>query len=93
MMIPPAGAGPRVGMNPTTADEVNWQVGTLLRQFIDHAETVGHYQDWLVGVDLKVAPYNMTPELEGAIKSAVGDLNTALEAIDRTFINRLVGIW
>ena len=68
-------------------------MGTLLRQFIDYAETVGHYQDWLLTIDLKVEPYNMTPELESTIKSAIGDLNTALDAIDTTFINRLVGIW
>lgn len=35
----------------------------------------------------------MSAEDETLIKSAVGDLDTALDAIDMTFINQLVGLW
>ena len=35
----------------------------------------------------------MTEEDETLIKSAVNGLNTDLQAIDMTFISRLVGMW
>ena len=91
MAMPPY--PPRIGLNPQTADDVNFQVGTMLRQFTDIKESVGHYQAWLAGVDLKVPPYDMSEELETLIKSAVFGLDTSLDTVDMTFINRLVGIW
>jgi len=84
---------PRVGMNPQSADEVNVQVGSVLRQFCGIKESIGHYQAWLNGVDLKAEPYNMDADLETLIKSAVIGLDTELDTVDMTFINRLVGIW
>jgi hypothetical protein len=91
MTMPPVPV--RVGMNPLTADEVNVNVGTLLRQFVIIKENVGHYQAWLAGVDLKAEPYNMEADLEGLLKSAVFGLDSSLDAIDMSFINRLVGVW
>lgn len=84
---------PRIGLNPLTADEVNYNVGLMLRQFVDMQETVGHYQDWLAAMDLKAPPYEMDEGLEATIKTAVGGLDAALDALDMTFINRLIGIW
>jgi len=92
-MTMPSAYPPRVGMNPQTSDEVNMQVGNLLRQFTGIKESVGHYQAWLNGADLKADPYNMDPDLETLIKSAVIGLDTSLDAVDMTFINRLVGLW
>jgi len=82
----------RVGMNPTSGDEVNVNVGALLRQFVILKENVGHYQAWLAGVNL-VELYSMDPDLEASLKAAINTLDTDLDAIDMTFINRLVGIW
>jgi hypothetical protein len=92
MTMPPV-YPPRVGMNPQTADEVNMSTGALLRQYVEIMQRVSHNAEWFAGVDLKAEPYNMTAELEGTIKSAVIGLDTALEGVDMTFINRLIGIW
>ena len=56
--LPPS-PNPRVGMNPTSGDEVNYNVGQLLRDFVVLKERVGHYQAWLAGVVLTDEPYNM----------------------------------
>lgn len=82
-----------VGLTPKTADEINYNVGTLLRRFVDDKESVNHMADALAPLDLKAEPYLMSEEDETLIKSAVNGLDTALDAIDMTFINRLVGIW
>ena len=82
-----------VGLDPRSGDEVNQQVGTHLRQFVNVKETVGHDQDWLLGVDLKIEPYLFTAEQETLIKSAVADLDTALDAVNMTFISQLTGMF
>ena len=81
------------GLSPRTADEVNLQVGTILRQFTDIKESIGHFQEWLLAADLKVEPYLMTAEDETLIKSAIGQLDGTLDGVDMTFINRLTGMW
>jgi len=91
MTIPPMPT--RTGTNPMSADEVNFQVGTILREFVVLKERVGHYQAWLNGVVLTDPPYSMTADLETLLKSAIFGLDTSLDAVDMTFINRLVGIW
>lgn len=94
MTIPPPIYGKTTpGLAPGSASEIDYAIGTHLRTFIDLKETINHDYNNLVGIDLKAEPFNMTPEHETLIKSAVGDLHTALEAIDTTFINRLVGLW
>lgn len=90
---PPYVPTPRVGMNPQTSDEVNMQVGQLLRDFIVLKERVNHYQAWLAGAVLTDPPYSMDPGLDATLKTAMTGLDTALDAVDMTFINRLVGIW
>jgi hypothetical protein len=90
---PPPATSPRVGLNPRSSDEVNTLVGGLLREFIVHKERVGHYQSWLAGVQLAGDPWFMDPDVEATIKAAVNGLDTSLDAVDMTFINRLVGIW
>lgn len=81
------------GLAPRNADEVNNNVGVILRRFVDDKESVTHLADGLSGVDLKAPPYNMDPDDETLIKSAVNDLDTALDAINMQFINKLVGLW
>jgi hypothetical protein len=81
------------GLTPTSAGEINNNVGVILRRFVDDRESVLHLHASLSPLDLKAEPYLMTEEDETLIKSAVGDLNTALQAVDMTFISRLVGMW
>ena len=81
------------GLTPGTAAEINNNVGVILRRFVDDKESVNHLQASLAPLDLKAEPYLMTPEDETLIKSAVADLDTALDGIDMTFISRLVGMW
>ena len=81
------------GLAPANAFEVNNNVGIILRRFVDDKESISHLRESLASLDLKADPYNMTAEDETLIKSAVGDLDTALDAIDMTFINQLVGLW
>lgn len=94
MSIPPATYGKTTpGLAPGNSYDINFAIGTHLRSFVDIKETITHDYNNLVGIDLKVEPYNMTPEDETLIKSAINGLHTALEAVDMTFINRLVGLW
>ena len=82
-----------VGLSPRTADEVNNLIGTHMRQFIDVQNAIGGDQEWLSSANLQAEPYLMTAEDETLIKSAVADLNTALDGVDMTFISRLVGLY
>jgi hypothetical protein len=91
MTIP--GYTPRFGLNPQNADEVNSNVGMILRQFTDIKESIAHYAEWLGAVDLKAAPYHIPEEQESVIKSAVVGLDTSLDAVDMTFIRQLTGVW
>ena len=94
MTIPPATYGKTTpGLAPGNAYEINLAIGTHLRSFVDIKETIGHDYDGLLGIDLKIDPFNMTPEDETLVKSAINGLHQALEAVDMTFINRLVGLW
>jgi hypothetical protein len=81
------------GLTPSTALELNNTVGTILRRFVDDRESVLHLDANLDPLDLTAEPYLMSEEDQTLIKSAVGDLNTALQAVDMTFISRLVGMW
>lgn len=95
-MIPPEPPGPQppatIGTNPKNADEVNGLLGTHLRTFLASKATVNQDQNFLSVTDLKVAPYYFTADQEATIKSAIIDLDTALDAIDLTFISRIVGM-
>jgi hypothetical protein len=93
-MTLPANSPPEtVGLDPKNANEVNIQIGTHLQSFVSIKETIGHDEGWLAGADLKVDPYNFTADQETLIKSAIAQLNTNLDAIDMTFINRLTGLF
>lgn len=92
-MMPPPGGQTTVGLTPTSASDVNMNVGALLRQFSEVKARVGHFQDWLVTIDLKGEPYMMSADDETLTKSAIGGLDAALDAVDMTFINRLTGLW
>jgi hypothetical protein len=82
-----------VGLTPRTADEVNNQVGVILRQFTDIKESVNHLADALAPLTLTDPPYSMSAEDETLIKSAVNSLDGALDGIDMTFVVRLTGMW
>jgi len=94
MTIPPATYGKTTpGLAPGSAYEVHATIGAHLRQFVDLQEMIGHDYNGLAGLDLKAEPYNMTPEDETLVKSAIADLHTNLQGVDMTFINRLTGLW
>jgi len=81
------------GSSPANAAEVNTFIGQHLRNFTDTKETIGHDRDWLATADLKLPPYEMTADEETLIKTAILELDNALDAIDMTFINRLTGLF
>jgi hypothetical protein len=81
-----------IGTQPRNADEVNALVGTHLRAFVTSKLTVGQDHDFFAVTDLKAAPYFFTDEQEALMKSALADLDTALDAIDMTFISRIIGM-
>lgn len=83
---------PTVGTQPRNADEVNALVGTHLRGFASSKVTINQDHDFLAATDLTVAPYFFTEDQQTLIKSAIADLDTALDAIDMTFISRLIGM-
>lgn len=81
------------GVNPQNAAEINMTLGVHLRGFVDLRETIAHDQGFLAGTDLTAAPYSMSADDQTLLKSAISDLNMALQGIDMTFINRLTGLW
>lgn len=81
-----------LGTQPKSADEVNALVGVHLRGFCATKVTIGQDADFLGGTDLTAAPYGFSSQQETLIKSAINDLDTALDAVNMTFISRLVGM-
>lgn len=81
-----------IGTNPRNADEVNGLVGLHLKDFTRNKGVINQDQAFFSVTDLKVAPYFYTAEQEAAIKSAFADLDTQLDAIDMTFVSRLIGM-
>ena len=82
-----------IGLAPQSAGEVNNSIGVHLRGFTDLKATINGDHAWLEATDLKAAPYGFTAEQETLIKSAIADLDTALDALDMTFISRLIGLY
>ena len=81
-----------VGTAPRNAQEVNGLVGLHLKDFLRIKTVINQDHDWFLPTDLKGPPYYFTEEQETLIKSAIGDLDTALDAVNMTFISRLVGM-
>lgn len=81
-----------VGLSPINAAELNNSVGQILKSFSSNRALVHQQQSWLAAEDLKVPPYNLTPDDETLIKSAMSVLDTDLQAVDMTFISRLIGL-
>lgn len=83
---------PTIGTQPKNADEVNGLVGLHLRNFLSAKVAVNQDQAFFSVTDLKAAPYHFTDEQEATLKSAIADLDASLDAIDLTFISRIVGM-
>jgi len=81
-----------IGTQPRNADEVNGLIGTHLRGFSASKITINQDAAWLAVTDLKGPPYYFSADQEATIKSAIADLDTALDAVDMTFISRIIGI-
>jgi hypothetical protein len=81
------------GTTPKTADEINNLVGVHLRQFVDIQEIIFHDFSSLSGLSLTAPPFEMSASDETDIKTAINGLNTALQAVDMTFIDRLTGLF
>lgn len=88
MPQPPA----TIGTNPRDASEVNNLVGLHLRDFAQIKVRINQDNEFLAATDLKAAPYYFTDDQETQIKSAVSSLDAALDAVDMTFINRIIGM-
>jgi hypothetical protein len=82
-----------IGANPTDALTVNTQVGNLCRQFIILKDTVHRFQSFMAATDLTASPYSFTSGDQANVKSAISGLDTALQAVDATFINRTTGLF
>jgi hypothetical protein len=92
-MTPPEPQPPAtVGSQPINAYEVNNLIGTHLRGFVSSKNQINQDHNFLGGTDLKAAPYYFTDEQETLLKSAIADLDVALDAVDMTFISRIIGM-
>lgn len=81
-----------VGTNPRNADEVNGLTGLHLRNFLAVRVAIAQDQSFMAATDLTAAPYFFTADQQTQIKTAISGLNTSLEAVDLTFISRIVGM-
>jgi len=96
MAIPPDPEPPAppetIGSNPRNATEVNGLVGLHLRQFTTVKGVINQDQNFFAAADLKGPPYYFTADQETQIKTAFSQLDADLDAIDMTFITRLIGM-
>lgn len=81
-----------IGTQPQTASEVNALTGTHLRDFLRMQRVISQDADFFAAADLKAAPYYFTDAQETDLKSAIVALDQELDAVDLTFINRVVGM-
>lgn len=81
------------GAAPTTVAEVNLVVGGLCRQFVLLQAQVNRTQAALAALDLTAAPFSLTSQQSADVKTPLSDLNTGLNAISRTFIDRVTGFF
>lgn len=81
-----------IGTNPKNADEVNGVVGLHLNEFLAVRAATAQDQSFMAAADLTAAPYYFTADQQTEIKTAIAGLNTALQAVDLTFISRVVGM-
>lgn len=87
-------SGPQsVGAQPRDGNEVNTMIGQHLRSFTTIKNSINQDAGFLLATDLKAAPYYFTSDQETLIKSAIAGLDTSLDTVDMTFINRLVGLY
>jgi hypothetical protein len=82
-----------VGSQPRDATEVNAMVGQHLRSFVTIKNSINQDAGFLLATELTAAPYYFTADQETLIKSAIAGLDTSLDGVDMTFINRLVGLY
>ena len=92
MTVPNPQPPATIGTNPRNADEVNSLIGLHLRDFVVMKGRINQDANFLAQADLKAAPYYFTEEQETQLKSAVSGLDTELDAVDMTFINRIIGM-
>ncbi len=93
MTIPPEPTAPEtVGTAPKSASEVNGLTGLHLKDFLRIQSVINQDAAWIESTDLKAAPYYFTADQETLIKTAILQLDQALDAVDLTFIVRLVGM-
>jgi len=81
-----------VGTQPRNATEVNGLVGTHLRDFLVSRARINQDHEFFAVTDLKAAPYYFSDSQEALLKSAITDLDAALDAVDLTFISQIVGM-
>lgn len=94
MTLPDPTAPPEtIGSQPRNAQAVNDSVGLHLRQFLQAKAAINQDEDWFAATDLKAAPYYFTADQETQLKTAISQLDAALDAVDLTFVNRIVGMW
>ena len=91
MTVPP-GPPDTVGSQPRNAEEVNNLTGQHLRDFMRVKTIINQDHDFLAATALQDPPYYFTADQETLIKSALADLDAALDAINTTFISRLIGM-
>src|SRR5262249_52143332 len=81
-----------IGSQPRNADELNGLLGLHLRAFLDIKNPLNQDQAFLAATDLTLAPYFLTGDQQTAVKSAINSLDTGLDALDMTFVVRLIGM-
>lgn len=81
------------GLNPATATDINFALGTVCRELIEARDKITRAQTFCAQTDFKLAPYSMTQAQEDALKSAIATANAGLVAIDYTFITRITGLF
>lgn len=69
------------GAAPETAAQVNSQIGGHMRTFVLLRDAMNRSDNWLDGVNLQNAPYNMSAGDEAVIKSAVSQLDAVFEGL------------
>lgn len=84
-------AGGAIGTLPAGNNDVNLAIGGLCRQFLLFKDSVHRAQKTFAALDLTLAPYTFDATGNSNLKSALNGLDTAMQAVDTTFIDRVAG--
>lgn len=90
MVFPSSSGG---SFSPGSVSDVQNSLIPALRSFILIKDQIARAKNWLDHEDLTQAPISMDPDYQAQLSAAIGDLNTALQAVDLSRVVKVTGLF